>query len=326
MNQSTQTNLLNPLLEELSKYRGKRIFFEPLHGNNGDKLIEMGSREMLQKLGANLVNQPQQADAIVVNGGAGMTDIWVHGFHTLRNYNCLYPQTPLIVLPSSFWFTETNFASLFSKRVAPAFIYAREPYSLKTLKDLVFPGDVRLGIDHDMAFHLQDSLYIKNLQSKTAQKHILIVERNDPESVTGSYQSEQTISTTKSSYIPKFIKRPIRRYILTPLKHAALAKSLGEQGANTTFVQESLNQVLQDHPNLAGLPVFAADISNPDLCSFHTFSKLIAEAAVVVATRLHVGILAAMLDKPTYIKSGSYHKIRGIFEYSLVDKQNVRLV
>jgi exopolysaccharide biosynthesis predicted pyruvyltransferase EpsI len=326
MTQLTSKNLLQSLQVELSKYRGKSVFFEPLHGNNGDKLIEMGSRELLRKIGVNLVAKPQQAEVIVINGGAGMTDIWVHGFQTLKTYNSLYPNTHLIIFPSSFWFTETDFSSLFSDRVAPAFVYAREPYSLQVLQNLVFPTDVRLGIDHDTAFHLQSSDYLKKLQSKTASKHILIVERNDPESVTGAYQAHQPNLTTKTRYIPPFIRQPISRLIISPLKHMALAKSLGEQGANTQFTQECLKQIFQDYPELESLPVFAADISDPLLCSFHTFSKLIAEAAVVVATRLHVGILAAMLDKPTYIKSGSYHKIRGIFEYSLQDKQNVRLV
>lgn len=326
MNQKMSATLLKPLQEKLTEYAGKRVFFEPLHGNNGDKLIEMGSREMLRKIKANLVSKPQQAEVILLNGGAGMTDIWLHGFNTLKSYNRLYPEIPLIILPSSFLFTETDFASLFSDRIAPAFVYSREHYSLNTLKDLVFPSDVRLGIDHDMAFHLQDSSYLKNLQSKTVQKHILIVERNDPESTTALYEAPSQPILTKSRYIPKSVKRPISKFLLTPLKHMALSKSLSEQQVNNVFTQECLKQIFQDYPTLKNLPVFAADISNPELCSFHTFSKLIAEAAVVVATRLHVGILAAMLNKPTYIKSGSYHKIRGIFEYSLVDKENIRLI
>lgn len=326
MNRATSIRQLQPLQNELEKYRGKRVFFEPLHGNNGDKLIEMGSREMLRRMEVNLVTDPYKAEVIICNGGAGMTDIWVHGFQTLKYYSCVYPDIPLVILPSSFLFTKTNFSSLFSNRSAPAFVYAREPYSLGSLQDLNFPTEVHLGIDHDMAFHLKNSKYLDNLQFQTDQKHILIVERNDPESVTGTYIATQPSLTKKSNNISQFIKRPIRRHILTPLKHMALSKSLAKLGINTTFAQECLTQVWHDYPHFQNLPVVAADISNPELCSFHTFSKFIASAAVVVATRLHVGILAAMLDKPTYIKSGCYHKIRGIYEYSLQDKQNARLI
>lgn len=329
---TVEPKLSKSLKENLLKYQGKPVFFEPLHGNNGDKLIEMGSLELLRQCEVNLVKKPQYAELIVLNGGAGMTDIWVHGFQTLQSYNRKFPHIPLIICPSSFWFSKTDFPALFRDRIAPAFIYAREAYSLDILQNLVFPGHVELGLDHDLAFHLENSTYLNNLRSNRARKHILIVERHDPESVTKPYQpnsaAELTSQTSISwkSYMPGAIKRPIIRYITTPLKHRALAKHLGQQDLSTPFTQACLQRIWTENPALKNLPVFSADISNPELCSFSTFSRLIAEAAVVVATRLHVGILAAMLDKPTYIKSGSYHKIQGIVDYSLVDRDNVWLI
>jgi len=327
MKPAIQTPLLDSLQTVLMPYRGKPVFFEPLHGNNGDRLIEMGSRELLARLGITLVNQPDQAAVILLNGGAGMTDIWVHGFETLATYNRRYPTIPLIICPSSFWFTQTDFPALFRDRRSPAWIYARERYSLETLQALEFPGDVRLGLDHDMAFHLQNSAYLRELRTKTAQKHILIVERNDPESVTGSYQPQVVSSSTSrwKQFIPKPIKQAVYRHVTIPLRHRQIAQHLGEQGIHTTFTQDCLHRLIQDDPSRATLPIFAADISDPALCNFHRFSQLIAEASVVAATRLHVGILAALLDKPTYIQAGSYHKIRGIYEYSLTNYNQVHL-
>jgi len=315
---------LKPLHVELAQFRGKRIFFEPLEGNNGDKLIEMGSHTLLQSIDAKLVSNPKQADAIVVNGGAGMTDIWSHGLGTLRKYNSLYPEIPLIILPSSFSFTTTDFSALFCERKAPAFIYARERYSLAILEDFTFPADVRLGLDHDMAFQLKDTSYFKYLQTRETQKHILIVERNDAERVTNT--SHQPQKPNWKRHIPWSVKRPINRHLLWKLNRRSIAKQLGELGLQAEFAQEWHQKVLIDHPEFESLPVFAADISSPALCSFDRFSQLVADAAVVVSTRLHVAILAAMLDKPTYIKSGSYHKIQGIYEYSLPERSNVRLV
>jgi exopolysaccharide biosynthesis predicted pyruvyltransferase EpsI len=326
-------NITQSLKNELSRYRGQTVFFEPLHGNNGDKLIEMGSLELLRQCEVNLVKKPQQAQLIVVNGGAGMTDIWVHGFQTLQAHNCNFPKTPLIICPSSFWFTKTDFPALFNNRVAPALIYAREAYSLDILKNLVFPGQVQLALDHDTAFHLEGAAHIQNLRTRLAQKHILIVERDDPECVTKPYPTERLIAfpeVTQSvtlpgwkNCIPKVVKRPIYRHVITPLKRLTLAQHLGERDLNSSFTQSCLQRVWQDYPDLEKLPVFSADISDPSLCSFAKFSQLIAEAAVVVTTRLHVAILAAMLDKPTYIKSGPYHKIQGIFDYSLADRDNM---
>jgi len=315
---------LKPLHAELAQFRGKRIFFEPLEGNNGDKLIEMGSHTLLQSIDAKLVPNPKQADAIVVNGGAGMTDIWLHGLGTLEKYNSLYSETPLIILPSSFSFTKTDFPALFRDRKAPALIYARERYSLKLLEDFTFPSDVRLGLDHDMAFHLKDTSYFKYLQTRETQKHILIVERDDAERVTNT--SHQPQKPNWKRHIPWSIKRPINRHLLWKLNRRSIAKQLGELGLQTEFAQEWHQKVLIDYPEFGTLPVFAADISSPALCSFDRFSQLVADAAVVVSTRLHVAILAAILDKPTYVKSGSYHKIQGIYEYSLPERSNIRLV
>jgi len=60
----TSITTLKPLHAELAQFKGKRIFFEPLEGNNGDKLIEMGSHTLLQPIDAKLVSNPRQADAI----------------------------------------------------------------------------------------------------------------------------------------------------------------------------------------------------------------------------------------------------------------------
>jgi exopolysaccharide biosynthesis predicted pyruvyltransferase EpsI len=331
MQQMSSLDFTYPLKDELLKYRGQPVFFEPLHGNNGDRLIEMGSLELLRKCGVRLVKKPEQAQLIVLNGGAGMTDIWLHGFRTLQSYNCKFPNIPLIICPSSFWFPQTDFAALFQARTSPALVFAREAYSLEILQNLSFPGQIKLALDHDTAFHLEASNYVQNLRSKSDRKHILVVERDDPESVTKPISSGLETRSSEDSFnwrnsIPKNVKRSIYRHITTPLKRITLAQSIGQRDFETPFTQACLQQVWQDYPAFQHLPVFAADISNPELCSFAMFSQLIAEAAVVVSTRLHVGMLGAMLDKPTYIKAGSYHKIQGIYDFSLADRDNVRLI
>jgi len=65
----TSITTLKPLHAELAQFRGKRIFFEPLEGNNGDKLIEMGSHALLHSIYAKLVSNPRQADAIDTENG-----------------------------------------------------------------------------------------------------------------------------------------------------------------------------------------------------------------------------------------------------------------
>ena len=51
---ATQSERSPAVREVLERYRGARVFFEPLAGNNGDILIEMGSRSALQQAGIEL--------------------------------------------------------------------------------------------------------------------------------------------------------------------------------------------------------------------------------------------------------------------------------
>jgi len=76
----------------------------------------------------------------------------------------------------------------------------------------------------------------------------------------------------------------------------------------------------------ADIPIIASDVSDPSSASFSEFCQLISTAAVVATNRLHVGILAGMLGKPTIIKPASYHKILGIYNYSMRDMPHVELL
>ena len=39
-----------------------------------------------------------------------------------------------------------------------------------------------------------------------------------------------------------------------------------------------------------------------------------------------VAILSALLGKPTWVRPGTYHKVRGVFRQSLAMQKNVRLI
>ncbi|MGH9899414.1 MAG: polysaccharide pyruvyl transferase family protein, partial [Pyrinomonadaceae bacterium] len=289
---------------DLAPYKGKPVFFDPLYGNNGDKLIEMGSRLTLERAGVKMVSNPSQAALIVLSGGASMTDIWEHGFKTLAKYNKSFPHIPLIVLPASYSFKKTDFAAMFRDRKAEAKLFTREHYSLERLKSLRFPSEVQVNIDHDMAFRLHGSSFIKRLQASVSSKHILIVERADREAMTAA--NDQLLPN--GFHVPRVLVG-----VTTPLKRLIMSSALiRRKKSETPFAIKACERLFSDLPSLQKIPVHAADISNSRICSFHRFSALIASSAAVVTTRLHVGILAAMLDKPVYLATGPYNKILGI--------------
>jgi exopolysaccharide biosynthesis predicted pyruvyltransferase EpsI len=52
--------------------------------------------------------------------------------------------------------------------------------------------------------------------------------------------------------------------------------------------------------------------------------RLLQHVAIVHSDRAHVSICAALLGKETHVYPNAYHKVRGIYEYSLREMPNVR--
>jgi len=70
--------------------------------------------------------------------------------------------------------------------------------------------------------------------------------------------------------------------------------------------------------------VFMGDISN--MPNFRDFVDLVEGSRSVYTDRLHVAILAAILDKDTTLYANSYYKNKGVYEYSLSNYSNVKFV
>jgi exopolysaccharide biosynthesis predicted pyruvyltransferase EpsI len=71
------------------------------------------------------------------------------------------------------------------------------------------------------------------------------------------------------------------------------------------------------HPEATESTPLVADVSLAETCNFEEFLEHVAAALVIVTTRLHVAILGHLLQRKTYLVDGSYHKFRGVFEYSM---------
>lgn len=301
--------------QTLSALRGKRLFFDPLCGNNGDTLIRMGAESLFRRFHLDLVGDPAEAECIVVNGGGGMNNFWQGGLNALRYYNTAFRDIPLLVLPSSYQVEAADLAALFALRRAPAHLYAREQYSLDLLSASGLPGAITLGLDHDLAFALEDTTYLKGLRARRADKHILIVERGDLESTTG-LRHRIYLKDGMRERVPQRVRYAIKRGLL------ALTTP---RTPRSPFARTHAAWARREYPQLRKLPIYVDDISENGRCSFARFSRLIAEAALVITTRLHVAILGGMLGKPTHMFGGTYHKIAGVYEYSLHKVPHVQL-
>jgi len=319
--------------EFLEGYRGKKVFFDPLSGNWGDLLIKMGSLEVFKKIGLKLIKRPERADLIIINGGAGMTPWWKHGFQVLEYYSSNFQSNPIVVLPSSWFFDPSNFPVSFGKRTAPLYLYSREPYSFELLKNVKFEGEVYCGLDHDMAFHLEESSFIKKLKSRNKNRHVLVVERGDVEKSTESGQYVPNLIRLAKTIFPESLRKtlpaPVHNFFVKPLwflERLFFSQKNRKLAEESLFVKESIDYVLKMHPEFAELPIYTADISLQSICSFRCFCLLITQASVVITTRLHVAILSSLFGKPTFLKLGNWHKIKGVYEFSLKKRGNVEII
>ncbi|MCX5701772.1 MAG: polysaccharide pyruvyl transferase family protein [Candidatus Omnitrophica bacterium] len=68
------------------------------------------------------------------------------------------------------------------------------------------------------------------------------------------------------------------------------------------------------------------DISRGPHTDEEAILKIVSKYRKVFTDRAHVAIAASMLGKETYLYTNKYHKMRGIFEYSLSSMPNVKLV
>lgn len=302
--------------EVLDNLREKKVYFEALGGNNGDTLIEMGAKVLLKHHQVNLVDNFNDADIILINGSG---DLSYHQsnqpIEETRQASILlkYRDIPVILLPSSC--TPGNAEKLkdiLRKRIAPTTLIARDEISFGNFRTME-SEKVKVFSDHDLAFGLVGSKWLKKVKMNLQNNQLIIVERFDAEGCT-TPPAFYTRTARLRSLIPAGIKQQIKK------------RYLGKMYANTPFVSKSEKMVKEFFPELHYDEVKAADISLPQNYSFEKFVEELAGASVVVSTRLHCCILAALLEKPfiaVQFEGGS--KLLGVFEKSLQFFPNAKL-
>lgn len=301
----------------------QRVYFQPIHGNFGDELIVMGIESVAKQNGLEFSPEIEGADHLLIKGGGALLDVYPGLLKQFKEFFHQHSSVPTTMLPTSYLLNSTSMPELVGRRKAPLHIFVREEVSYELLKNLEFDGPVSISLADDTAFHLCDTEFCNQLRANRKPAYILIVERADPESLGNSH------CFSKDPNPPSTLKQMVRKVVPVGLRAKFHQMRKGEKSnpLESQFVTKALKRVYSDHPELQGLPVKALDVSSRDLCSgLDEFASVIAGAAVVYSTRLHVGILAAMLEIPTYVVQGVYHKISGIYNYSMTQMDHVTLV
>lgn len=309
--------------EFLSGWRGARIYRVPLVdergvpvGNNGDRLMVLGTDVVFRDLGLGACERPEDADLILFSASGGMLEKMQRIPHLFRTLCAQHPDTPMCVLPSSYYWPTRPLSAEIGARRAPTTLFCREPISYRHLREshALGPG-VDVVLDHDMAFELEHEPIVRDRRDRE-QSTVVMVERTDVEHVSVGMDSKRLgARRSLSRRTPAWLKRA-----LYPAVNALRAR-------RRTPFRERCEALLRTHcPESVGLERDVADLSNVNTCTFESFCDRIGSARVVFTTRLHAGLLAAMLGRRTFIFDGSYHKIRGIYELSLQGRPNVTFV
>jgi exopolysaccharide biosynthesis predicted pyruvyltransferase EpsI len=295
----------------LSNYR--KIFFEPLRGNHGDDLIKIASLRFLEDRKKILVNSPAEANAIVINGGGGMTSEW--GFISYISKYIEEGAKTVIVFPSSIHEKEEvirEILDLAKSKRCELLIFAREK---ETFNRLVKFDCMKLFLSHDMAFYLKgQDIFREYLGGNAGKKksYSLIVERRDSEGTTNISRGKAYRIPFKK-YIPDFLKRPVKR-------------ALTHKEANTEFYNKCRDIIVAD--GSGDDDIVALDISSKGLVSFREFISTVVNANHVFTNRLHVCILRNIFNKSCYLlpTGGQYKKNESIYAHSMVDMDNIKLL
>ena len=340
---------LGPLDQTLLKFEGKRAHLHHPQADHGDRLAEIAAEALLHASGVYTVRNPAKADLIVVGSGS-YGDDFKGGFDPIDSFARRFPTKPLVVLPSSFHLHAADVARVFMARIEAAYVYAREQNSIEILEGLRIPWPVSVGLDHDVTFNLTQTEYFQQLLALRSDKYVLVVERR------GNHRRRDgLLAAGQAGLEVETVMPPSGTWADATASLQAPASEDGNSGAapaprlsfgarlrgvarrlrphrwpaeaaQTPFAINAMERISGELPALKALPVYADDIADPNVCSFGRFGPLVAGAAAVVTDRISVALLATLLDKPTWVRPGTYHKVRGVFRHSLSTRRNVRLI
>jgi len=294
--------------------------------DNGSVLLNIAAQWVFESAGFEVVTTLERAEIIgVVRGLINRNDPYIKVMGSLLRQS---PDRPVVILPITYVGESSDqIPTEPGEHCGQVLLYARELRSYEILKGLPLPHSVDVRLDHDIAFNLTTAPFLERLRGTTQSEHILIVERRDSETTTAvpirpplSKKLARPIPASAKAHLPHAVKTRIER----GLNRFQRSREL-RADARTAFASDVQARLGELH-EFAGLPVFAADIADEERFSFDEYCRAIANAAVIFTTRLHVGILGALLDKPTYLYPTKSHKVTEVFNYSMGDMSHVALV
>ena len=307
----------NLLEEKLLPYvdRDYAILDLPYHPNVGDSLIALAALDFLKKSGHKLSyscsmftyddREIPETTLIVFNGGGNFGDLWRPYTADFRNKIIRrFPNHHYLVLPQSVCYKDEDFleeeVKLYSACGKNITICARDKVSYDFLKEHFTQNTIVLV--PDMAF-VTNSKYLKCQENNG---RILFLRRKDKE----------IKESTKYGIVPK--EAEIRDWP-TMEKYSKLYEFYYR--ANRYIERKNIH-----------IPNFLKKIENKIWQKFilpynrKDGIKFVNRYDIVYTTRLHVAIIAVLLNKQVYFFDNSYGKNSALYNTWLTDFENIKLI
>lgn len=284
------TLTVRDVILDLADSEANVYYFVPA-GNAGDALIHLGFHQLARSVGLRYtcVTSPNQVpdDSLVVfGGGGGLAIEWAPGggetaSPSAANIGRLMRSTRrLIIMPQSL----NGYRDLIAEMDHRVTLFLRERPSYELANQWAV-GGASILLDHDTAFHLDANAFLSNYGGLRWRKP-----RDTKDLLREALYALVTARSAVRSEVAAFRADPER--LNTERSRSRLFDlSLIASFGHSTLVSSEYTS--------------------------YRFLKLISRYRHVRTDRLHIAIGAALLGKAVTLYDNSYHKCRGVFEFSL---------
>ncbi|WP_157075652.1 polysaccharide pyruvyl transferase family protein [Janibacter anophelis] len=311
----------------LSDERGRPM------ANNGDILMRSVLHDICRQQNVQLTGNPEHDfDFVAIPPNGALLDRFKAPDLITKELK-RYTRKPLLIFPSSAQFLKQNPARMFDNRQAPTLWILREPYSMEHLErdwgNALRDVGVTLALDHDVVISGAEHVprYIPNAQAGGIRGRSLLVGRLGVEArdIRNEMTTVDSYENRAGSNFKRMIvtgARSLPPRALRPLRRISTFQRVNR--ANRELLDAAPSDIRSKFTHLDR--IWGTDLSDTSLVNFEQFCRRIGDANLVLTNRLHVAIPSALLGKETVLVDSGYHKLKGIFEHSLSDLDNVRFI
>ena len=261
---------------------GKKVFYNQNGGNAGDALINVGFYTLAEKVGLRfdfLTGNIQDLDSDCVVLIAGGGTIVPEWSSVPDAIRCLI-KTPvqIVVLPQSI----KGHADLLSDLRSSDVVFLREKYSYDYCKSLNL--SCQLFVDSDTAFHTDVGKLL-------------------------------SLNYTASDIPLDNAKNVIRRFLYVyHLIRSKLFKTIQAFRCDKEAMGVKKRRLYND---LSLIAAYGGQSKERDYIQAFFFLKMIKSYQLIETDRLHVMVGSVLVGTSVRVYSNNYHKIKGVFEYSI---------